>query len=80
MGVSILWKPVKDEGVSLSVGGRSSFIEVLRRAFGNEPWVFNAGSVSTLNGIKAAIREDEAMDELLDAIEKHGSVEVWTQY
>ena len=80
MGASILWKPVRPEGKSLGFGGRSSAIEAFRRAFGEEPWVFTGADVAKLEGINAALREDEAMNKLIDAINTHGTVEVWPQY
>lgn len=80
MGVSILWKPVRNDGVSLSVGGRSDFVEALREVFGQEPWEFSAEHLATLRGIGAGAKEREAIDELSAAIAKHGIVEVFLQY
>ena len=80
MGVSILWKPVRNDGRTLPVGGRSSFVEALREVWGTEPWVFTATEIQSLRAIGAGTKEREAITDLIDAIEKHGSVEVFLSY
>lgn len=80
MGATISWEPTARRQHVLNVGGRSSFIAALTRAFGEPTWCLSSNDVPVLRGIRAALGEDEAIDALLTAIETHGVINVQVSF
>lgn len=80
MGASFYWKPSKC-GKSLPVNASNSFRSTLEEAFGSPPWKFSHESKPILIGIRAADKnEREAIDEIMEAIDTHDSIEVEVSY
>ena len=75
MSANIYWRPVKP-GKDVPVGTPSAFIKAL-----GLPRTFTSSDYNFLDGIRRA-REDwaDAIQEILDAIEKHHEVEVYAEY
>lgn len=82
MSASIYYQPVN--GKRLSMGGQSSFLELLRRLTSSQgPWELDDYWSSQLTGAAKATKDKEhraALEELVDAIEKHGPIRVWAEY
>ena len=82
MSASIYYQPVK--GKRLSMGGRSSFLSLLRRVtLSDEPWELDGGWTLQLTGAAHATEDAEhraALVEIIEAIEKHGAIRVWAEY
>lgn len=77
MGASIYWRPVKP-GKSLSVGGRSAFVEALKL---HQPIRMTAADIPFLRGLAAGNADfANAVDEIIEAIEKHDEIEVYAEY
>jgi hypothetical protein len=75
MGASIYWRPV-GKGKRLSVGLRSKFVSSL-----SLPRKLTAEDITYLHGLAAGEPDfKEAIDELVDAIYRHGEVEVYAEY
>ena len=72
MGVSITWAPVATS--QASVASKSALFEALQNAFGNMPMNLERQHVGTLKGIRAC--GHQGADELIDAIHKHGEIQV----
>jgi len=76
MGASFYWQAVS--GTELGVDAPSSFLMMLRKAFGNEPWTLTTFSIERLEGMAAADETHfEALHRLIDAIHTHGAIRVW---
>lgn len=83
MSATILYQPVK--GKSLSIGAPSSFLALLERVFGGSArdFVLAEDDVGGLRTAAAATEDREyrkALEELAEAVEKHGAVRVWAVY
>ena len=82
MSATILYQPVK--GTCLKMGGPSSFLELLRRLTSSPgPWELDGHWTSRLRGAAAATEDREhraALEELIEAIEKHVEIRVWAEY
>lgn len=61
------------------VGAPSSFIQTLERAFGHFPCELSETSISTLKGM-SAMTDNQAYEEIIDLIEKFGSIELYASY
>lgn len=79
MSANFYFEPVKP-GRSLEVSAPSSFRGALEEAFGELPLVLSGNDAATLRGMKAAKCEPEAITQLMEAIDKYGSVRVWAVY
>jgi hypothetical protein len=82
MSANTYWRP-KDKGTSLPC--LSSFLDVVAEAqgFGHaaHETVLTDSDVPLLRGIAAADKSTRAtVDQLLDAIEKHGTIILWREY
>lgn len=82
MGASIYYQV---SGTYLDVGGgRSSFVDLLRRVLGGDyPWDIGGHRIHELRGAAAATENHDhrrALKELIEAIEKHGAVRVWAEF
>lgn len=80
MSVSIMWRPQKNNGRSLN--GQSSFKEALEKVFGNLPKTFTKKDIERLEVMHrlSDIPYDDPYEELIEAINKHSSIEVWAEY
>lgn len=70
-------------GTSLQVGGASSFIECLERVFHRPfPMQLSGEDASKLEAIRDAEQSGErvALDTLIDAIFRCGTIRVWAEY
>ena len=77
MSQSIFWDRI-GVGTSLPVNAPSSFIDCLEGAFSSLPITLGREDLPVLRGMKAALtHERRAIEELEEAIEKHGEVKVW---
>lgn len=75
MSVSICWEPESTNSRSFETGG-STEMEALQKAFGKRIVV---GDIPTLRGMSIATG-NEFYDEVADAIEKYGNINVWGEY
>lgn len=84
MGASIYWRDVSKGHKSVPVAGPSAFVESMRRAFGNEPWRLDSGSLDMLRGMAATYGNgDNPYDFLIDRIARESdfaTIEVWPEY
>ncbi len=82
MSANIYYRPTKETGFQLSVDAPSTFMENIRKAFLSEfPLIFGQDSVQTLKGMAAMHHgEENPYDELIEAIEKHETIEVYAKY
>ena len=75
MGVSICWRAIKP-GKHLNVGARSAFMVAL-----NAPRTLSSRDIEFLRGLGAGNGDFRpAMEELIDAIDRHGEIEVYGEY
>ena len=79
MGVAFYWAPVKP-GEYLPVGARSNFRTALVELFGEFPIRLTADSVPMLMGLRAGLGEAESIDALVDAIQRHGEIDVRAEW
>ena len=81
MSASICWRPGQ-YGKSLGVWAPSRFISMLEEAFGQLPVKLDASDKPLLNGMRIALEERErnAIEELIEAIDKHTEIEVMAHY
>lgn len=75
MGASFYWKPL-GSGKRIDVGPRSEFKRIL-----GIPCRFNERDIDFLRGVAAGNEYlQEPIQDILDAIEKHGTISVWDEY
>jgi hypothetical protein len=87
MSIDIEWRQVDPKDwTSLYTFTPSGDAEALRRAFGDFEFTLSGGDIGILRGMSAAkgINESEKrgrniFDDLIDAIEKYGTIELRTQ-
>lgn len=77
MSVSIMWKPVKNEGRYL---GKSFFLETLEKVFGKLPQTFTNEHLERLHTIHALHENEDGFKTLIEAILEYGKIEVWAEY
>ena len=76
MSATIFWEPALTKAKSLRVMAPSSFISAMERAN-----TFSASVIPTLRGMAATMNdENNPFNELIEKIEKYGSVSVWYQH
>lgn len=77
MSASIGWNPVKPQKANwLNIGAGSNFADSMEL-----PRTFDANDIAYLQGFKDASTHDkEAIQELIDAIYKHGTIKVFVEY
>ena len=81
MSATIFWEPVSTKAKSLRVMAPSSFISAMERANLSLPNTFDKSSVSILRGMAATMNdENNPFNELIEKIEKYGSVSVWYEH
>ena len=81
MSASIYYQPIK--GTLLPMGAQQSFLAMLRRLFNNDTVTLYEDDLVRLNAAMLAIENGEhkdALQTLVDAVEKHGAVRVWPEY
>lgn len=84
MSASIYWRPVAKSRKSVSTYTPSSFIESIRKAFGEFPVKLDTDSLPVLQGM-AAVEQmpgngENPYEQLVEAINQIGSIEVWAEY
>lgn len=82
MSANLFWRPIKG-GVDLEVGAPSSFIEMMERAFHALPITLDSGDSARLEGMKfGTVNKEfsEALEEIIEAIGKHGAIQVYAEY
>lgn len=83
MSASIFYQPVV--GTCLTIGAPSSFLDLLDRVFHTGRGAFEFQDYH-VNDLRAAARATDqtqfrvALNEIADAVEKHGAVRVWPEY
>ena len=81
MSATIFWEPISTKAKSLRVMAPSSFISTMERANLPLPNTFSASVIPTLRGMAATMNdENNPFNELIEKIEKYGSVSVWYQH
>ena len=83
MSASIFWDPIKPaNGHVVGVGAPSWFMGCMERAGLKLPVDLTVADLPVLTGLAAAQRDDEKnpFQEIIDAIEKHGAINLWYQY
>lgn len=81
MSASFYMKQKKNDGIRLSVSGKSDFIESMNKLFGEAPWVINDDNIRDLKTLSVVmgLEDDlEAAFELYDKID--GALEIWYEY
>ena len=62
-------------------GGGSTMTELLREAKGEFPITFDRGDLAMLRGMALADKHSrKSIEELMEAIEKHGALNVWAEW
>ena len=81
MSANIYWEPVSIKTKRLRVMAPSSFISAMERANLPLPNTFDESTIPTLRGMAATMNEENnPFLELIEKIEKYGSVSVWYQH
>lgn len=81
MSANIYWEPVSIKTKRLRVMAPSSFISTMERANLPLPNTFDESAIPTLRGMAATMNEENnPFLELIEKIEKYGSVSVWYQH
>ena len=82
MSAAICWERVKEDHESLYVLAPSSFIESMERAGLRLPCEIGDGAVPVLTGMAAMHRNDgkNPYEEMIELIEKHGTIRIWAEY
>ena len=81
MGATIMYQPVK--GIALKIGAASSFLEVLRREFGEGYWTFSDTDCHRLSILEVeldSLDQKAAIHEIAEMAMKYGEVRVWAEY
>lgn len=81
MSANIYWEPISIKTKRLRVMAPSSFISAMERANFPLPNTFDESAIPTLRGMAATMNEENnPFLELIEKIEKYGSVSVWYQH
>lgn len=81
MSATIFWEPINLRPKSLRVMAPSWFMQVLERADMGLPNTFGEKDIPTLRGMAANMNEEKnPFNELIEIIEKKGSVNVWYEH
>ena len=84
MSASIYWKPSTNDGINIDVGGSpSSFIDNIKKVFGTFPLTLDEDDLARLETLASLFdAEDECQpyEELIQAVKKAGTIEVWAVY
>lgn len=81
MSANIYWEPVSIKTRRLRVMAPSSFISAMERANLPLPNTFDESAIPTFRGMAATMNEENnPFLELIEKIEKYGSVSVWYQH
>ena len=81
---SIYWKPTTTAGINIDVGGSpSAFIDNLKKVFGNFPVVLDGDDIPKLETLASLfdVEDDhQPFEDLIQAVQNAGSIEVWAVY
>jgi len=84
MSASIMWKLEKPEGKSLGVVAPNSFIEAMRRAFGEFPLYLDITAIQKLEGMSAVWNNNPnpyiTLIEILDKLGNDQRIKVWAEF
>ena len=81
MSATIFWEPISIKAKSLRVMAPSSFISAMERADFPLPNTFDKDSIPVLRGMAATMNdENNPFNELIEKIQKYGSVSVWYEH
>jgi len=72
-------KTAKSDPSLKTVNAPSVFIQHIERAFGGFPLELDAKDIPVLRGM-AAIQPDSGFDELIELIDKFGSIAIYASY
>lgn len=77
MGQNIYWEPIQNNRSCLPTMAPSSFRGIIERVFGSLPVRLNDSELSKLEALREAItQENDSFTELIEAISRHGSIEI----
>ena len=81
MSANLYWSPVR-KGKDIPVNAPSSFIEAMEAAMGSgQPWTIMESDMPVLRGLSAGLKhERDAINAILEAVEKHGQIKVWAEW
>lgn len=83
MGANIYFHQMKPvDGQSISCHAPSSFIASMERAFGEFPCVLDSENVPVLKGMAAMSHDGggNPYQEIIDAIDKYGTIKVYAEW
>jgi hypothetical protein len=80
MGATIHYRNASKADPSLDVNAPSSFIEALERGFGHLPIVLSDAHVEMLRGMAINSRGESGYEDLIEKIQKYGSIEVYASW
>ena len=81
MSANIYWEPITTNAKRLHVMAPSWFMQVLERADMGLPNTFGEKDIPTLRGMAANMNEEKnPFNELIEIIEKRGSINVWYEH
>ena len=82
MGANIYFRPVKPKNkYAVCSMAPQSFMETMRKAFGDFPCELSEADLQKLNGMAIMFTDDcNPYTDLIDAINKHGTIEVYAEY
>jgi len=81
MGVSFAYRPVKPStNLDYTTGGRSALKEKFERIFGSMPCRMDDSCMGELSTLMKAEPEEKFWENIVDAITKHGAIDVIAEY
>lgn len=78
-----MWQPTSERWHDVTPGGRSAFVEALRRMFGDgNEWVLSSDECRTLEAAALATEGEtaESFQALATAVVEHGAIRVRVEY
>ena len=85
MSANIYYRVLPCKNRDIDVSAPSSFIEAMRRAFGEHPWILDSDSLGTLRGLAAGYGAGKnPYDDVISKIERvdgeFNTIEVWPEW
>jgi hypothetical protein len=84
MSASICYRPVDPKPKTIGAYAPSSFMEAMERAGMQLPCTIGKGAIPVLSGMSATwgkgADSPNPYQNVIDAIEKYGDIELWAEY
>ena len=83
MGVNLYYRILPVRKHYFHVSGRSSFIEAMKRAFGEPPWVIASAQTDVITGMMACTTGEDPnpFQTIADLVERHPEgIEIWPEW